>query len=387
MPRLKYKLPRYTLHKATGQAIVKFDGRAHYLGKYGTPESLAAYHRLLAERSVTGATFATPGCKADLRVNELLVAYLDFAEGYYVKNGRPTGEFANMKDAIKPLQALYETMRVSEFGPTALRTVREKMIEGGLSRGVVNARMNRIRRIVKWGVERELVSPTVLQGLQSVTPLKQGRSNARETGRVLPVSQVHIDAVITLVTRPVKAMIELQLVTGMRPGEIVLMRTRDIDMSGKIWEYRPESHKTEHHGKDRVIFLGPRAQEIVRPFLKNDLEAWLFDPRDAVLAARRRLKPKTGKSKRTLRIRGYRRCPSDRYTTDSYQNAICKACDRAGIPSWGPNRLRHNAATFLRKEFGIEAARVILGHSSAAVTEIYAEMDRKKAAEIMSVVG
>jgi flagellar motility protein MotE (MotC chaperone) len=39
------------------------------------------------------------------------------------------------------------------------------------------------------------------------------------------------------------------------------------------------------------------------------------------------------------------------------------------------------------KEFGLDAARVILGHTSAAVTEIYAEMDRKKAAEIMSVVG
>ncbi len=38
-----------------------------------------------------------------LRVNELLVAYLDFAEAYYVKNGRPTGEFRNMKDAIRPL--------------------------------------------------------------------------------------------------------------------------------------------------------------------------------------------------------------------------------------------------------------------------------------------
>ena len=69
------------------------------------------------------------------------------------------------------------------------------------------------------------------------------------------------------------------------------------------------------------------------------------------------------------------------------RDAIFKACVKAKIPAWGPNRLRHNAATFLRKEFGIEAARVILGHTSAAVTEIYAEMDRQKAAEIMGIVG
>ena len=52
-----------------------------------------------------------------------------------------------------------------------------------------------------------------------------------------------------------------------------------------------------------------------------------------------------------------------------------------------PNHVRHNAATVLRKEFRLDAACVILGHTSAAVTEIYAKMDRKKAAEIMGVVG
>tara|TARA_R110002111_G_scaffold55414_4_gene95295 strand:- start:856 stop:1071 length:216 start_codon:yes stop_codon:yes gene_type:complete len=54
---------------------------------------------------------------------------------------------------------------------------------------------------------------------------------------------------------------------------------------------------------------------------------------------------------------------------------------------WHPNQLRHNAGTYLRKEFGIEAARVVLGHKSAGVTEIYAELDRAKAEEIMGKVG
>lgn len=182
-------------------------------------------------------------------------------------------------------------------------------------------------------------------------------------------------------------MINLQLVTGMRPGEVVLMRVCDIDMSGKIWEYRPASHKTEHHGKERIIFLGPQAREIIRPFLKPEVDAHLFSPKEAVLDARKKLNPKNGRSRKTTRVSGYMRCPSIRYPRSSYQNAIYKACVNANIPAWGPNRLRHNAATFLRKEFGIEAARVILGHTSAAVSEIYAEMDRKKAAEIMAEVG
>jgi hypothetical protein len=49
----------------------------------------------------------------------------------------------------------------------------------------------------------------------------------------------------------------------------------------------------------------------------------------------------------------------------------------------------------LRKEFGIEAARIIpwserrrtLGHHSAAVTEIYAEKDEQEAIEAIMKVG
>jgi len=133
MPRLKNKLPSYCLHKASGQAVVWFDGRSRYLGKYGSPESHSAYRRLTAEWAAAKGPVPTPQTapeeiRADLRVSELLVAYLDFAEGYYVKNGRLTGEFRNMKDAIRPLQELYETTLVWELGPAALRTVREQMI-------------------------------------------------------------------------------------------------------------------------------------------------------------------------------------------------------------------------------------------------------------------
>lgn len=54
---------------------------------------------------------------------------------------------------------------------------------------------------------------------------------------------------------------------------------------------------------------------------------------------------------------------------------------------WHPHQLRHNAATYLRKEFGIELARIILGHSTAFTTEIYAEADRQKAAEVIAKIG
>jgi integrase len=75
------------------------------------------------------------------------------------------------------------------------------------------------------------------------------------------------------------------------------------------------------------------------------------------------------------------------YTTTSYRRAIACACKRAGVPQWFPHQLRHSAATRLRKEFGLDAARAVLGHSSPVVTEVYAELDSAKAAEVMAKIG
>ena len=85
-------------------------------------------------------------------------------------------------------------------------------------------------------------------------------------------------------------MVDLQLLTGMRPGEATAMRTGDIDMSGRIWVHKPGSHKTEHHGRNRVVFIGPKAQQVLSPFLKHDLDTFIFSPADAVRELRQRLR-------------------------------------------------------------------------------------------------
>ena len=79
--------------------------------------------------------------------------------------------------------------------------------------------------------------------------------------------------------------------------------------------------------------------------------------------------------------------PGDAYTVDSYRRAIRRACEAAEVPVWTPHRLRHNAATTIRREYGLEAARVMLGHSSPIVTEIYAERDRAAAREVAERLG
>jgi len=121
------------------------------------------------------------------------------------------------------------------------------------------------------------------------------------------------------------------------------------------------------------------------------LEEYLFRPEEAEAerhAGRKEArKTPVPPSQRDRRKTDPKKKPGDRYTTRVYAHAIAGACRPAGVPVWGPNRLRHLAATSLRREFGLDVAQVVLGHASPDTTLIYAEADRERAAEAMLRIG
>lgn len=243
-------------------------------------------------------------------------------------------------------------------------------------------------------MSQQLVPPAVHQALEAIEGLRRGKSEAKESSPVKPVPLANVDAIQSSVSRQVWAMIQLQLATAARPGEIVIMRPIDINMAGNVWSYTPSTHKTEHYGHSRTIFIGPRGQEIIRPFLSGRaVDAFLFSPAEAYAERREKLhaERKTpagyGNSPGTNRKHRPRKTPGEFYDVSSYRRAIATACHKSGVPHWHPHQLRHNAATRLRREFGIEAARVILGHRSAGITEIYAEQDQEKGRKIMGEGG
>jgi integrase len=439
MPRLADNaVPSYRLHKQSGQAIVTLCGKDFLLGTHGSAASRKEYGRLVAEwlandRQIPVAAGGGASAGSGLTVNELILAYWRFAKGYYKKNGRHTSEIAALNQALEPLKDLYGKTLARDFRPLALQAVRATMIDRRWSRKSINTHVQRIKRMFKWAVARELVPADVHHGLGAVDGLRRGRSEAKETDPVRPVPDADVDAVITFLSpslaklialqdqigqlatqqrvqvpehvraegrrladlvpgeSPVAAMVQVQRLTGMRSGELVIMRTGDIDTGGDTWVYTPTTHKTEHHDRPRPVYLGPRVREILRPFLSTDLTAYLFSPRDAVAARRRRMrelrKSKVQPSQLDRRVPRPLLAAGERYDTCSYRRAVKYACDQAGGNDWHPHQLRHNCATRLRQAFGIEAARVVLGHSSAAVTELYAEADQSKAAAVMAKVG
>ena len=389
------RTPKYRLHKPRNRAVVTIDGRDYYLGPYNSLESKAEYDRLIALWLANGRRMPADD-PDDLTIDQVIAAFWRHAKVYYVKNGKPTNEQATVKVAMKVLRRLYGTTLARNFGPLKLKLVREAMIEQGWCRNHINKQISRLKSVFKWAVAEELVPASVHQGLVAVAGLKPGRCRARESEPVKPVPDAHVDAIKSHVSRQVWAMIELQRLTGMRSGEVTIMRASDLETTERVWTYRPAVHKTEHHGHQRIIYIGPRACEVLRPFLRADLAAYLFSPAEAETERfeelRRRRKRRVQPSQRARSHRradeSRRRPPQDHYTTDSYRRAIARGCKAAGVePVWHPHQLRHNAATWIRKEVGIEVARIALGHRSAAITEVYAEMDSAKAIEAISRIG
>lgn len=237
-----------------------------------------------------------------------------------------------------------------------------------------NKQVSRIKQMFRWAAANELLPVSVYQALATVPGLARGRNaNVQESEPVTPAPEEHVWAVHRVVVPQIRAMIELGWWTGMRPGEVVLMRTCDIDCTGEVWVYTPGSHKKEHHDLDRPIAIGPRAQGVLRPWLRADRpEAYLFSPREVMEA---------------LGIRRKMITPGERYQEGSYRNVIRRACERLGIPVWFPNQLRHNAGTRIRQRFGLEASRAVLGHETVDTTLLYAEKDKEEAMRIMREVG
>jgi integrase len=409
--------PKYRHYKPKNLAVVRINGKDHYLGAYGSKESYERYYKLLAEWRTTGRIEpAKPpepeAAPAALTVEELVLAYWEHAKRYYRgTTGEPTQEAANMRDALRPVRRLYGSTPAASFGPLALREVREHMIQTGLSRRVINARVHRIRRAFRWAASHQMIPGSVVVDLETVDALEAGRTEAPELPPVEPVPVDRVEATLPFLPRPVAAMVRIQLLTGMRASEVEVMRGCDLTPGEPLWEYRPASHKGTWRGKSRVIVLGPRAVEIVKEFLKADTTAYLFDPREV---ANRALVARTNK----------------RYSRRAYDQAIARACDKAfphptlvemrtaikATPlggrkkawkelrrwekehaaelaqwrddhRWSPLQLRHATATTIRAQYGLESAQVVLGHANADVTQIYAERDLSKARAIIAEIG
>lgn len=347
-----------------------------------------------------------PGAKI-ITIADFARAYVEYVDEYYRdQSGQVTKEPGDIRYSIKLLVEMYAGLPIEEFGPLKLIAVRKRMIELDLSRGVINQRIGRIKRMFKWAVSRQLASPMLYQALMAVEGLQRGRSEARDTLPVKPVAEEHVYAVLPYTTPMIATMVELLLLTGMRPGELVIMRPCDIDRTGKVWHYCPSSHKTQYRGNDRTVSIGPKGQKMLRAYLLRGAESYCFSPaesekqRKAILTENRKTPLSCGNGVGSNLKKQPKKKAGEVYDTQSFGKAVryaVKAARKAikllggdpdkELPKWTPYQLRHTAATKVRREMGYESAGAALGHTKMSATAIYAERNQGLADEAAKRLG
>lgn len=387
--------PTLKRHKRSGNGYARFNGRQYWFGHFDDPETHAKFAGFKARWEANGRVVPEDSDEdSPLRVADLVALYLQHAEVYYRRaDGSTTDEVARVRYSVRPLVYLYGTLPAKSFSLRGLKEVREAMVNSGLARSTINIRMSIVVRVFRWGAEEEFVPPETFGALRALRPLQRGRTKARETDPVRAVAWKDVRATLKHLSTPLRDLVLLLWYTGMRPGEARNLTLGEVDKQCAVWHYRPTLHKTQHHGRERVIAIGPRGQEVLQPYFDRvpalKKNAPVFSPRDAMNERHKKVAKSTGGkvAKVPSKAKSGGRLPGDRYTKDSLARAIARACKLAEVRPWTPNQLRHAAATRIRRKLGIDAARAVLGHTSSDTTEVYAELDQKKAEDAMRELG
>jgi len=367
----KRRFPKPYAHPS-GQDRIRLDGKDVYLGKTGSIEAKQEYDRRKLEWQIAQSGGQTVYLFQVIELNVIEHGYLRGAKltnrGYVVRKAlEQAGLATRVPSELRPadLENFLDTL--------AAQVIEETDREGNVvsrrpryTRGTCNEMGRILRGVVKWGERKGHVPVGTLHRLDAAEFLRRGRSPARESKRVQPVSDETLEATLPHLPPVVADLARFQRLTGCRPDEACRLRLADTtveivrvggrDLRVRLW--RLEQHKTAHHGKERAIWIGPKALLVITRNANGDEDAPVF---------------------RTPAGAAYRR--------DSYAYAIRRACVREGIERWSPNQLRHARATELNKSVGLDIAGAVLGHERLDTTQIYAQKQMEASMQAAALTG
>jgi len=416
MPRLSRRVPKFSVHKRSGQAFVRLNGKQIPLGAGDSIVSRREYDRViglwlannrqLPEDWKVSKARKSAKCQKpkessspspapmETTVTEVLLAYLPFARQYYSKPDAVTGKrsptrtFEQMKQVARELQEHYGRHAVAEFGPAELVALRVRFVrELNWGRKHTNEMVKRIVAMFQFASERLDVPIFVWQTLKTVKSLHKGRPLFTYEGQIVadeaglpiipregvippPVDDETVRRTLEMLPAVVADMVRFQRATGCRPGEVCHLRPKEIDRSGDVWIYRPPSSKTDHVECDRrVIAIGATAQAILAPYLLRGPEEFCFSPADSEKKRRsaRAAERKTPLSCGNIRGSNRKTAPirklGNHYKATAYAKAVHRAvarvnaeAERVGEPvieRWSPNQLRKSHALEVRENEGL----------------------------------
>lgn len=327
------RIPKYRLHRATGQAVVTILGRDHYLGRHSSSDSRKRYAGLINELLARGSI--APPAASNFTVAELIADYIAYAERHYAQRTYARQALERIRRSLSIVATHFAATQAAEFGPRMLKIVREKMVERKWSRSHVNQCVSVVVRAWRWAASDELVPGATLTALESVEPLRIGARGVIESEPRLDVEWDTVRRSLRWLSPTARAIVLVLWYTGARPSEILRMRIEEVDRRTDPWIYRPKEHKCRWRGHGREILLGRMAQRVLRRFMDK----------------------KSG--------------PVFQYTVSGLRAVIRLAALKAGVPHWSPYQLRHAFITRLVDLQGEAMAAKLAGQRGVMTARRY----------------
>lgn len=332
--------PTY-IYKHPDKARIYWRGEFRDLpGKFQSSESINVFHEFCLHVQATGELpRKNVDEKQHLTVARLVAWWREYAKDYYPETSKQP---IYIEYAVRPLEELFGSKLASEFQPVDLKVVRKLLISRGQCRNTVNVRTKQIQFVFKQAASECLIDQSVWHGLLSLQPILKDRENAVDYEEIGSVNLSAFEQTLKHCMPIQAAALRVQLLTGMRSGELLAMRPQDLDMTGKHWIYTIAKHKTRLHIGTKYIGIPEKATKILCEHMPKNYCDRFFP-----------------------------------WTVDRHRKRTEYAIGKAGVDHWHPHQLRHTMSTLAKQRIGIEGAQTLLGHTDKKTTEIYAKTTKE----------
>lgn len=390
----RHSAPALKIHKGTGHARCRINGREYWLGRAGTPECEARYRALVtrwarsqAETVAVAEAAPEPMASGPTTVAAALAQYLAEIKGTATGEALRKNARWWLARSMAATLSQHSAVRLDDFGPKMFSRWVESVASSPMPhkrdgkevpRTTTHVRkiVAELLRFVEWCVAGEIVGADKLVALRAVKRLPLGAARSPLVRR--PVDDTVIHETMARLPAVYAAIVTICRHSAARPGEVLAMRPCEIDRTSQqgVWIWRPTRHKTQRFGRERAVVLGPRCMAALEPWLAGVPNDEIVFTTDCIKRVR---------TDGTIRLRPRRNVVP--ITAGDLRRGVRIACEEAGLPVWTPYSLRHSGLTEFRSVGGVDAAQIQAGHSAASTTERYAGADLRRAIEAARVCG
>lgn len=284
--------------------------------------------------------------RGKLEINETKeILFYDYIDQYmsYCKTNKASSTYAREMQAIKSLKSFFGNICLPKIDNKSIEDYKSQRKSKGLSTSSINRELTVLSVMLKKAVQWNYLNRIPVISILALPKRPPRYLSLDEMNTLLDCSTEWLRPILIILRN-----------TGMRIGEVLQLRFKDIDLVNNLILVR--SQKTKNY---RVIPINCELREIL-----EWLHKYYVHPNTMQISIRH------------ANQRSYIICHPDGTKVKCIKNSFNKACKRAGIEST-IHMIRHTFASHLvMNQVDLISIKELLGHSSISTTMIYSHVSR-----------